>query len=466
MTRTKLRATGAVTVAAVAALTPMVVSASTDTTTADTATAGTTAGTATAETDTEGTAPAEGATSGSGWTVDVEECSDPAAATAPIEGTIKIGMTAPLSGGAAASAFGPVTVGMQAYVDYANENGLIPGHDLQLIISDDQYNPALTPDAVNGLLDQGVHVFSGNIGSPQNFAVMGLLNEECVPQMMVLSGLDEFSDPEANPWTFGGQLVYSDEAAAYAKAISEMFPDGAKVAEFLVNSEFGQTYGDAFGELAGDYNIDIVESQSIEATDTAPPTAQVNAIAAAKPDAILAVPLGAGCPVFLQELANAKAANAGWDPKVFITNTCASQLILAVAGESANGVYTSAYAGLHDVMDPAQAALPGPKAYLDYMTSKGNTDFLATAGAGWNTAEVTVEILKRAAASANGLTRQSIIEAARDLDYHPSLARDGANARMAGNEDGALFQTVQIIQFDQPNGIWLDVGEMIHEFED
>ncbi|MFV0308056.1 MAG: ABC transporter substrate-binding protein, partial [Desertimonas sp.] len=301
---------------------------------------------------------------------------------------------------------------------------------------------------------------------PNNAAVMDLLNEECVPQMMALSGLPEFGDEVADyPWTFGGQMVYDVEAAAYAQSMVDTLGEGITAAIFYTNSEFGQVYQEAFGTAAGEAGISIVSEQTIEATDTAPPTAQINEIAAQQPDAIMAVPLGAGCPVFLAELENAKAANAGWDPAVYITNTCASQLILMAAGEAADGIYTSAYSGLHDVLDPAQAALPDVAEYVARMTDLGKTDFLSTAAAGWNTAEVTVEIIRRAAESESGLSRVSIIEAARDLDYHPSLARDGANARMAGEEDGFLFEAVQVIRYDQPNGIWVDVGEMILDDE-
>ena len=64
---------------------------------------------------------------GSGWTVDTEDCVDPDRANAPIEGTISIGSSGPLSGGPAAAAFAPVIAGFQAYIDYANEQGLMPG---------------------------------------------------------------------------------------------------------------------------------------------------------------------------------------------------------------------------------------------------------------------------------------------------------------------------------------------------
>jgi hypothetical protein len=165
---------------------------------------------------------------------------------------------------------------------------------------------------------------------------------------------------------------YSIEAKVYASQIKEQFPDGAKVALFTVNNEFGQVYLDAFKEIANaaDSGIEIVDEQTIEADSSSPPTAQINAIASKAPDAIVAVPLGAQCPTFLTEVANAKAANAGWTPNIFLTNTCASSLILAGAGEAADGLFTSN--NLVDVNDPANAAKPAVADYIAYMTAEGN----------------------------------------------------------------------------------------------
>ena len=73
-----------------------------------------------------------GAGSEEGWTVDTEDCSDPDRANAPIEGTIRIGSAMPLSGGAAAAAFEPAAPGLEAYINYANENDLVPGYELEL----------------------------------------------------------------------------------------------------------------------------------------------------------------------------------------------------------------------------------------------------------------------------------------------------------------------------------------------
>ena len=86
----------------------------------------------------------------------------------------------------------------------------------------------------------------------------------------------------------------------------------------------------------------------------------------------MAVPLGAQCGQFTQEVEKAKAQNSGWEPEIYLTNTCASSLILALAGDSANGIYTSASAGILDVGNQAVIdGNPAAKVYADYMTAAG-----------------------------------------------------------------------------------------------
>ncbi len=411
--------------------------------------------------DTEAAEPA-----GDGWVVDTEDCVDPELANEPIEGSLSIGSVMPLSGGAAAAAFAPVADGLKAYIDYANENGLLPGVELSLAIEDDQYNKDLTPGSVEKLLDDGVEIFSGIIGTPNNQAVRDLLNEECVPQLLALTGSPQWGEVEDYPWTTGALIPYGLESRAYSADIQSNFPDGADVAMFYVNNEFGLFYAEAFEEFTDEYGITIVDTQTIEAADSAPPTAQVNSIAGKLPDAIMAVPLGAQCGTFLSEVANAKAANPGWEPRVYVTNTCASALIIALAGPAADGMYTSASAGLIDIGNPeVVAASPGGQAFVDYMTGLGKADVAATAGAGWNVGEVTVAILKQAAESPDGLTRASIINAARNFTYTASLAREGVVYKMNGVDDAYLAESLQITQYDAAAKIFNDVGELITEFE-
>ena len=397
-----------------------------------------------------------------GFIADVEACADADAATAPIEGTVKIGTSMPLSGGPAVI-FKTVADGYKLYMDKANAEGLIPGITIDASIEDDQYIAANTTAAVEKLIDQtGVNMFSSIIGSPNNLAVRDLLNEECYPQLNALTGAPDWGDFKNFPWTTGALVPYNVEARIYADKIKELYPAGAKAALFYVNNEFGQAYYDAFKKYAADAGIEIVDEQTIEAGDSNPPTAQVTSIASKKPDVIMAVPLGAQCPAFLKEVTNAEAANAGWAPAIFQTNTCASAIYLALAGDASNGLYTSG--NIKDVNDPKNAADPNVAAFLAAVKAAGVEGDPGLVAAGWSTAESTVAILKQAAASPQGLTRKSIIEAARSMDFVPSLFRDGFSYTTS-DTDSYPVESLQVLQWDNATKTFTEIGDPVTTYE-
>lgn len=397
------------------------------------------------------------------WTVNTADCVDPAAADKPITGTLHLGSVMPLTGGIAAAAFAPVKQGFETYVKYANDQKLLGDVTIDVNIQDDQYNKDQTPGAVSKLIDAGTDVVAGIVGTPDNLAVRQTLNDSCIPQLNALTGSPHWGEVADFPWTTGILVPYNTESKVYAKQIAEMFPNGAKVALFYVNTEFGTAYVDAFKAIAAQYKLDIVDEQTIEGEDAAPPKSQITSIASKKPDVVMAVPLGAGCVTFLGALAAAKAQDASWKPDTFITNTCASSLILGAAGAAADGLYTSN--GLIDVGNPANASLPNVKQYLDLMKAAGYEKEATTGAAGWTAAEVTVAILKQAQASPKGLTRASIIEAARDFTYTPLLAREGVVDKSKGESDPYLAESLQVLQYDATAKTFKDIGPLVTEFE-
>jgi branched-chain amino acid transport system substrate-binding protein len=382
----------------------------------------------------------------------------------PIEGTIKIGATMPLSGGVAATAFAPVAAGMEAYIEYANENNLVDGYTLELVIEDDQYNATLTTPAVEKLLDEDqVNMFSAMIGTPNNLAVRELLNEECYPQLFALSGAPAFGDVEGYPWTLGGLPPYNTETLVYLEDMKTAFPDGGTVAVHAVSSEFGDYYVDTTEGNAEDAGFEVVSVQRIDAADANPPSAQVTEIAAAAPDVIIAAPLGAQCPTFLNELANAKAANPGWEPRLYITSTCASPLILTIAGAAGNGLITISPS--IDVADPKNAEVPAVVEYKDFLQSQGfaaDGDF-ATAAAGWTTGESTVAVLA-AALEAGDMSRAGIMNAARNLSFTGAFARPGVSLT-TNAEDGFPVESFQVIQWDAESKTYTEIGDVVTSFE-
>jgi branched-chain amino acid transport system substrate-binding protein len=430
-------------------------------TTPDTAADTTVAGDTTPDTAADTTAGTEPAAEA--WTVDTGNCSDPAAAEAPIEGELRIGAAQPLSG-TPAVAFAPVKEGFELYLKYANDNGLVPGITLVPDIRDDQYDPTQTPGVVESLIDENINIFSGIIGSPNNLAVRDLLNEECIPQLNALTGSPAWGEVAEYPWTTGALVPYTVEAKIYAKSMHEQLGDGATVGVFTVNNDFGKIYLEAFKQAAADEGLEIVEEQTIEPTETTPPTNQVNAIAAKAPGAVMAVPLGAQCPTFTKEIVNAKAVNADWKPLVFQTNTCASRLFVSLlAAGSGDGVFTSS--NLLDPTDPKNDANANLKVYEDAYAAAGLAGDPATTATGWQVGEITVNIIK-AAQDSGTLSRKSIIEAARNLTFTPSLVREGVQYKMNGEADGYAFQSLQILQWNEASGTFTEIGDLNTGYED
>ena len=78
---------------------------------------------------------------------------------------------------------------------------------------------------------------------------------------------------------------------------------------------------------------------------------------------------------------------------------------------------------------------------------------------------MTVEALRQAAESPEGLTQASIINAARNLEYHPGAVRDGITYKASGEEDPFYVETVQVLQYDAATKLLNDVGELITDFE-
>jgi ABC-type branched-subunit amino acid transport system substrate-binding protein len=403
---------------------------------------------------------------GGGGTYQVDTSNCPPEATQKIEGTIKIGSNMPLSGGPAATAFAPVAAGLKAYINEANDKNLVPGVKLDLSIEDDQFNPTLTTPAVDKLIDQtGVNLMTGMIGTANGLAVRDTLNQECIPQLFNNSGDPRWGQADKFPWSTGLLTPYNTETSIYVEDIKSNFPNGATAAVFNVNSDFGQDYKDQFQKLAADAKINIVDTQTIEGEDSAPPTSQVTSIASKKPDVILAVPLGAQCISFLTELANAKATTPGWNPRVYITATCASTLILGIAGQAADGIITEV-TGL-DVADPKNAS---NQTVVDYKAAMAKNGFpadgdIATASAGWSVGEFTVEVLKEAAASPDGLTRASIMNAARNMTFHPTLARDGITFKTSGTTDPYINEVCQVVQYNASTKTYTDIGSLVTQFE-
>jgi branched-chain amino acid transport system substrate-binding protein len=399
---------------------------------------------------------------GEAFAVDVSACEDPDAASAPIEGAVKIGTSYPQSGGPAVL-FAPVGDGMKAYIDYYNAtNGGINGEPIQLIAKDDQYAPDLTKAAVDGLVfDDGVHVVSAVVGSANNSVIQADLNAQCVPQTYVLTGANAWGAVDTYPWTSGLLVPYAIEVEAFLQYAAEQFPDGGTLGLFYVNNEFGQEYKNAVDERAAEFGFEVVVEETSDAADSGAPSGQMTNLVAADPDVIIAVPLGAQCIAFMTELGNAQASSPDFDALVYQTATCASTVFYnAVTNGGNDGVFTTSQ--FKDVAnEELQTSDADIAAYLEAFAASGSAaDPTGLAVAGWVAAEATVKALEDAAATGT-LSRETIANAIRNVDFKPSLLREGLNFHMSAT-DGYAAEGAQLIAWSVADGNFVDVSEAVN----
>jgi ABC-type branched-subunit amino acid transport system substrate-binding protein len=403
-----------------------------------------------------------GGSSGAEFVIDTENCDDPDAATAPIEGGLKIGTSIPLSGGAAV-AFAPFGDGQQAYIDWYNDtNGGLDGQPVEVVITDDQYSPDLTKANVDGLIfDDEVDILSGIIGSGNNLAIQADVNALCVPQLWGSTGAADWGNIDEYPWTTGLLVPYAIESRVWADFIAEEVGDGATAGLFYVNNEFGESYAESFSELAGENGIDIIAEEVIDPTDSGAPSGQMTNLVQADPDAILAVGLGSGASAFMTELGNAKAANPDFDPLVYVTATAASPLFFDALVENggSDGVYTSSnvkYVGEEQYADDEAV-----QTFLDAMATYAPDANAADTSvlAGWLSMELAIYVAEQALA-AGDLSRAGIMNAARNIDYVPGLLIDGITASMNA-EDAYYPEGTQLVVWDDTAKVFVVAGDAV-----
>ena len=111
--------------------------------------------------------------------------------------------------------------GMDAYFNWVNANGGVYGRKIELLVADDQFNPAKTVVEVKRMVEQD-KVFSivGGLGTPGCLAVMKYLNDSKVPFVYQGSGALGLAVPP-NKYIFSVQPnYYSVEGPIVAKYLA------------------------------------------------------------------------------------------------------------------------------------------------------------------------------------------------------------------------------------------------------
>jgi branched-chain amino acid transport system substrate-binding protein len=370
-----------------------------------------------------------GSASTTSGAVSTADCSDPAAATKKITGTLTVGWTAPLSG-PLASAVDNVLAGMKARFAVTNAAGGIGGVKINVVSRDDAFDPSRAKTNVGQLIQSDHADVLDTFGSGQLDAVADDQNDACVPLLYGQASVPKYRSISDYPWTTEYLPSADVEMATVVQSLKAKYPSGGKIALAVNQTESGLGYATGLKNAIKGTNFTIVSSQ---------PLTDPNAAAATLKATGAPILVDAGVTTDCLALSQA-IGRVGWKPQtVSQPSNCADGATLyAPAGAAADGQQVMRW-----LKDPANSAFaddPAVKTYEQQAKANGaSTPTDSYTVNGWVIADLMVDDFTRAAASSGGLSHLSIINAARTQNYQPPMFINGIKFVMTPSEsDGIL----------------------------
>lgn len=366
--------------------------------------------------------------------------------------TIRIGISAPLTGPVAA--VGALSEGIRTKVAAVNAAGGVKMGDgktrtIELTIQDDAIDPQRTLANVRKLVEQ-TEVFSlvGVSGTPNNQAIGRYVEQRKVPNLFMYSGVQELA--EGPNWMIGLVPSFTTEAAVFAEYLKTSKPD-AKLALLFLNTETGQTFKAAFANALKGSRLQIAAEQAVTPVDPTIDTQMSNLKASGADTLVIIAPPRQGAQ------AVKFAAESGWKPMTLLSYIASSVSALKPAGlANAKGLITSQF--VKPVESPAFADDAGVKRYLaDHATVKPRFDKTDSQGqVGYLTGEALVRILELMRQP----TRQAMMDTARNLDkVELGLLLSGVSLSTRAGTDPYPIESLQLIRFDGEN--YQPVGKLV-----
>jgi len=177
------------------------------------------------------------------------------------EDLIEIGMSAAFSG-SARELGRSMRLGIEAYFESINEAGGIHGRTLQLIAKNDNYEPQLAIENVNGFLDpeSGVLAMLGNVGTPTAKAILPSVLENNTLLFGTFSGASLLRNNPPDRYVFNYRASYIEETEAivhYFVKVKNIDP--TKIGVFYQNDSFGQDGLVGVEKALAEYQIEPTE---------------------------------------------------------------------------------------------------------------------------------------------------------------------------------------------------------------
>jgi branched-chain amino acid transport system substrate-binding protein len=368
------------------------------------------------------------------------------------EDSVRIGITAPLTGPAAI--FSGVAEGVRVRIEAANASGGVTMADgatrkIELIVEDDALDPQRSLSNVRKLVERDqVFAIAATSATPNNLAIGRYTQRNGIPNIFMYSGVHELNGPE---WEMGFVPAFPLEARAFVAYLGEHKPE-AKVALLYLNTETGEIFSEAFDKAIDGTAIEIVARQPVTTADPTVET-QLSTLRASGADTLVVIAAARQGAEAVRY-----AAESGWRPVTLVSNIASSVAALTPAGlDNAKGIVTSAY------LKPIYSDSPTGDAGLDkYLADRAASGAKFSVGdtiglTGYAIGDALVKALETAKAP----TREALMAAVRNMDgWQNPVLLDGILLRTTASSDVYPIEALRLLRFDgaeyQPLGGVLD----------
>jgi branched-chain amino acid transport system substrate-binding protein len=315
--------------------------------------------------------------------------------------SILIGQSAAFTG--PASELGTeMRVGAMAYFQSINAAGGVNGRKIELRSLDDGYEGDRAAANTKKLIDEGVFLLFGYVGTPTSNASKPIFTAAKVPFVGPFTGAESLRNP-VNRYVFNIRASYFDETDKLVGQLVGQTLD--RIAVFYQNDDYGKAGLTGVERAMQKRNMKIMATGTVE-RNTVDVGAAVKSICKVEPQGVVMISAYKSCAAFIKE-----ARAEGCNPQFMNVSFVGSKALAHEAGPAGRGV------GISQVVPfPWNLSARVVKEYQQLLeASTGKQNYSFTSLEGFIAAKVLVEGLRR---TGNDLTREKFINAMEQLrDY-------------------------------------------------
>ena len=312
--------------------------------------------------------------------------------------TILIGQSAAFSG--PASELGnEMRAGALAYFQQVNAAGGVNGRKIELRSLDDGYESDRAAANTKKLIDDGVFLLFGYVGTPTSNASKPIFTAAKVPFVGPFTGAESLRNP-LNRYIFNIRASYFDETE---KIVGQLVGQTlSKIAVFYQNDDYGKAGLAGVERAMQKRGLKIVATGTVE-RNTTDVAAAVAAISKADPQGVIMISAYKSCAAFIKAM-----RAAGQNPQFMNVSFVGSKALAHETGAAGRGV------GISQVVPfPWNLSARVVKDYQQALAaSTGKQNYSFTSLEGYIAAKVLVEGLRRAG---KDLTREKFIAAMEEI---------------------------------------------------